>query len=88
MIGEEVGKVLPEIVAYEADGQYVTGMDYSRLTPLLVEAVKGLRAEKDAQFERQQEQITSLQEQNTELKNRLTALEAALSRLSNSQENH
>lgn len=88
MIGEEVGKVLPEIVAYEADGQYVTGMDYSRLTPLLVEAVKGLRAEKDAQFEQQQEQITSLQEQNTELKNRLTALEAALSRLINSQENH
>ena len=45
MIAEEVGKVLPEIVCYEEDGTYTSGMDYSRLTPLLVEAVKVLRSE-------------------------------------------
>jgi hypothetical protein len=48
MIAEEVGKVLPEIVNYEEDGIYTTGMDYSKLTPLLVEAVKALKAENDA----------------------------------------
>jgi len=41
MVAEEVGKVLPEIVEYESDGSgYTTGMDYSKLTPVLVEAIK------------------------------------------------
>ena len=47
MIAEEVGQVLPEIVEYEKDGIYTTGMDYSKLTPLLVEAVKALKEEND-----------------------------------------
>jgi hypothetical protein len=64
MIAEEVGQVLPEIVQYEENGADAIGMDYSKLTPLLVEAVKelsvkleqrdaamsALRAEKDAEF--------------------------------------
>ncbi|MEE9189544.1 MAG: tail fiber domain-containing protein [Candidatus Neomarinimicrobiota bacterium] len=40
MIAEEVGKVLPEIVVYEENGIDADGMDYSKLTPLLVEAIK------------------------------------------------
>ena len=48
MIAEEVGQVLPEIVRHEENGIDATGMDYSRLTPLLVEAVKELKAENDA----------------------------------------
>jgi len=39
-IAEEVGKVLPEIVVYEENGVDADGMDYSKLTPLLIEAVK------------------------------------------------
>ena len=39
-IAEEVGKVLPEIVVYEKNGKDADGMDYSKLTPLLIEAVK------------------------------------------------
>ncbi|MCF8403888.1 MAG: tail fiber domain-containing protein [Bacteroidales bacterium] len=39
-IAEEVGKVLPEIVVYEENGIDADGMDYSKLTPLLIEAVK------------------------------------------------
>ncbi len=39
-IAEEVGKVLPEIVTFEANGIDAEGMDYSKLTPLLIEAVK------------------------------------------------
>jgi hypothetical protein len=50
MIAEEVGAVLPEIVQYEENGVDAIGMDYSKLTPLLVEAVNALRAEKDAEI--------------------------------------
>jgi len=42
MIAEEVGEVLPEIVDYEKNGIDAIGMDYSKLTPLLVEAIKEL----------------------------------------------
>ena len=64
MIAEEVGKVLPEIVQYEENGIDATGMDYSKLTPLLVEAVKALKKEND-----------KLQKQNNQLESRLSALE-------------
>ncbi|MCA9280132.1 MAG: tail fiber domain-containing protein [Phycisphaerales bacterium] len=57
-IGEEVRKVVPEIVAPEPDSEYVTGMDYGRMTPLLVEAVNALRAEKDAEIARRDEIIS------------------------------
>ncbi len=39
-IAEEVGQVLPEIVAYEKNGIDADGMDYSKLTPLLLEVAK------------------------------------------------
>lgn len=39
-IAEEVGKVLPEIVIYEKNGIDADGMDYSKLTPLLIEVAK------------------------------------------------
>jgi len=52
MIAEEVGQVLPEIVQYEENGIDATGMDYSKLTPLLVEAVKELKGENDRLNER------------------------------------
>ena len=45
MIAEEVGQVLPEIVGYEENGIDATGMDYSKLAPLLVEAIKELKKE-------------------------------------------
>ncbi len=64
MIAEEVGEVLPEIVQYEENGIDAEGLDYSKLTPLLVEAVKALKKEND-----------ELQEQNNRLESRLSALE-------------
>lgn len=60
MIAEEVGAVLPEIVGYEANGVDTIGMDYSKMTPLLVEAVNALRAEKDAEICEQRERIDAL----------------------------
>ena len=47
MIAEEVGAVMPEIVRYEANGIDAVGMDYGKITPLLVEAVKALQADND-----------------------------------------
>jgi len=78
MIAEEVGEVLPEIVQYEEDGIYTSGIDYSKMTPLLVEAVKALKteldelqdqnAEKDAHIASQQKQIEELQKEVVKLK--------------------
>jgi hypothetical protein len=45
LIAEEVGEVVPEVVAYEENGKDAQGLDYSRLTALLVEAVKEQQAE-------------------------------------------
>jgi len=40
VIAEDVGAVVPEVVSYEANGKDATGVDYSRLTALLIEAIK------------------------------------------------
>jgi hypothetical protein len=52
MIAEEVGEVLPEIVGYEENGIDATGMDYGKLTPLLVESIKELKRENNKLEER------------------------------------
>ncbi len=36
-IAEEVGEHIPEIVTYEKDGVYASGIDYGAITPLLDE---------------------------------------------------
>jgi uncharacterized small protein (DUF1192 family) len=40
LIAEEVGTVVPEVVAYENNGVDAKSVDYARLTALLIEAVK------------------------------------------------
>ena len=39
-IAEEAGKVVPELVTYEENGKDAIGMDYDKVTVLLVEALK------------------------------------------------
>lgn len=56
MIAEEVGRVIPEVVTFEADGKTAASIDYSRLTAVLVEAVKTQQAE----IESLKEQVTGL----------------------------
>ena len=51
-IAEEVGKVLPQLVSYEADGKSAIGMDYSKITSLLVECVKQQQEQIDTQEDR------------------------------------
>ncbi|MFH2049049.1 MAG: tail fiber domain-containing protein [bacterium] len=45
LIAQEVKEVLPEAVALQTDGYYT--IDYSRLTPLLLEAIKELKKQND-----------------------------------------
>jgi len=66
-IAEEVGAVIPEIVEYEENGVDAKGMDYSKLTPLLLEAIKA-----------QQENINKQQEELEDLKARIKSLETLL----------
>jgi len=58
VIAEEVGQVVPEVVSYEKNGKDASGVDYSRLTALLIEAVK----QQQKQIARQQFQIRKLRQ--------------------------
>ncbi len=78
MIAEEVGKVLPEIVGYEENGIDANGMDYSKLTPLLVQAVNALRADKDRQIQEKELQIVRLEHLIADTQMRLARLERLL----------
>ena len=71
MIAEEVGKVLPEVVSYEENGVDAIGMDYSKVAPLLVEAVK----QQQAHIDDLQHANAELREQLASLTQRMTALE-------------
>ena len=57
LIAEDVGKIFPEIVTYESNKVDALGMDYSRLVPVLIEAVK-----------EQQKQISALKSEVDSLK--------------------
>jgi hypothetical protein len=67
MIAEEVGKVLPEVVAYEENGADASGMDYSKTTPLLLEGIKAMLDE-----------IESLKAENDRLLQRIVVIEHKL----------
>jgi hypothetical protein len=53
VIAEEVGNVVPEVVTYEENGKDARSVDYTRLTALLIEAVK----QQQTEIAKQQAQI-------------------------------
>ena len=57
IIAEEVGEVIPEVVAYEDDGKDAKSFDYARLVSVLVEAIK----EQQKQIEELKLRITKLE---------------------------
>lgn len=73
-IAEEVGDVVPEIVGYEDNGVDAIGLDYGKMTPLLVSSVNALRAEKDAE-------IAELRSENQTLQHRMSEMERAVEML-------
>ncbi len=84
VIAEEVGKVVPEVVSYEQNGKDAQGVDYSRLTALLIEAVK----EQQREISSQRAQISRLRDQDTRqahalqnLTTQMTILQSKLAQL-------
>jgi hypothetical protein len=50
VVAQEIEKVLPEIVSTDSEG--IKSVDYSKLTPLLIEAIKAQQEQIDAQNEK------------------------------------
>lgn len=67
VIAEEVGEVVLEVVSYEPNGKDARGVDYSRLTALLIEAVK-----------QQQKQIAAQHHEIARLTRKVGVLESSL----------
>jgi hypothetical protein len=64
VIAEEVAAVLPELVAFEADGQ-ARGVHYAKLVAVLIEATKAQQTEletKEQTIARQQEEIDAMKQ--------------------------
>ncbi len=57
-IAEEVGQIIPEIVEYESNGKDAIAIDYSKVTPLLVEGIKAIYEV----VQKQEQMIYELQE--------------------------
>ncbi|UCG47541.1 MAG: tail fiber domain-containing protein [Phycisphaerales bacterium] len=71
LLGENVAKVLPELVDLARDGESAEGLKYGHLTAVLVEAIKELRAQKERD-------IAALKARNRELQQRIEVLEEAV----------
>ena len=74
VIAEEVGEVVPEVVSYEENGKDARGVDYSRLTALLIEATK----QQQVLIRKQQAQIKVQQTLITRLASQVTAIQTSL----------
>lgn len=62
-VAEEVGQYVPEIVVYEENGEYASGMDYGKMTPILLQAIKeqqGIISELRAEIENLRDDIRSI----------------------------
>jgi hypothetical protein len=74
-VGEDVARVLPELVHMSSEDGNVGGLKYGHLTAVLVEAIKELQAQKE-------QEIAALKTQNKQLQRRIEILEKMLSGLS------
>jgi hypothetical protein len=78
-IAQEVAKVVPQLVAMGSDG-YLS-LDYGRLTPILVEALRELRIDNDCKHTERDQRLARLESENAVLKARLEKLESRLTQL-------
>jgi hypothetical protein len=74
VIAEEVGAVVPELVDWEKNGKDARGVDYARLTALLIEATK----EQQVLIHKQQHQLKTQQVQIANLNNQVRTIQTAL----------
>ncbi|MBU4493266.1 MAG: tail fiber domain-containing protein [Nanoarchaeota archaeon] len=75
MIAQEVEDVLPEVVLSGVGDDNLKMIDYSKFTPLLIEGIKELKAEKDNEIELLKAENQELKQENKEILSRLEALE-------------
>lgn len=73
----EAGEVFPGIVDYEENGVDAIGMDYSKIIPLLVEAVKELSKQVEVRSERN----TQIELRNVQLESSMDELKSALNEI-------
>ena len=77
VIAQELEKEFPEIVNTADDG--FKSVEYGKLTPVLIEAIKELKAEKDAL----ETTVANQQKENEEMKAKLDKLEKMMEELLN-----
>ena len=77
VIAEEVGEVVPEIVSWEKNGKDAQGVDYSRLTALLIEATK----EQQREFRQEEAQLAKALRQIRQQQSLLHAQTSAIQSL-------
>jgi len=85
VVAEEVGTIVPEVVTWSGDGKDAEGVDYSRLTALLIEATK----EQQILIEQQQKHIQAQDSQIAQLAAQVKEIRAVLEavRVANKVEN-
>jgi len=76
LIAEEVGKVVPQVVSYEANGKDARSVDYARLVALLVEAMKEQQAHIEALRQRLDVAESAAKLSNASLSERVRQLDA------------
>ena len=79
VLAQEVERILPELVSVDEHGY--KAVNYSEIPLLLLQALKELRVEKDAQLAAQREEIDALQSQNADLQKQISMLDARLNAL-------
>ncbi|PCJ89397.1 MAG: hypothetical protein COA57_02015 [Flavobacteriales bacterium] len=81
-IAQEVEKVLPELVVTHEDGY--KSLDYMKMTPILVEAIKEqqqIMKNQEEEIEKQKEKLTDQTRKNEETKEELNTMKAELEEL-------
>jgi hypothetical protein len=79
VLAQEVEAVFPELVTSWGDKSY-KAVAYGKFTAVLIEAVRELRAEKEAQIAALEARLTTKEAQVAALEARLTVLEQAIGR--------
>ena len=85
VIAEEVGAVVPEVVTFEDNGKDARGVDYSRLTALLIEATKAQQQQIRKQLAFLHAQAAAIRSLKSELRETQRTLLAIQAQVQSSQ---